>query len=134
MGPTYIRGRQKEIWPTERWRWREAGERDRNDVATIQVIKAATLSWTSQNRFFPKMLLACSNAGSLTHRVRPGIEHASLWILVGFLTMGTPQYLDFGLLSSRTVRTYSSTVWATRSMFCLFVCLFFVFLIAAIES
>ena len=29
---------------------------------------------------------ACSNAGSLTHWERPGIEPASLWILVMFLT------------------------------------------------
>ena len=28
---------------------------------------------------------AHSNAGSLTHRVRPGIEPGSLWILVGFI-------------------------------------------------
>ena len=40
---------------------------------------------------------ACGNAGSLTHWVRPGIESASLWILVGFLTcwstIGTPDSL-----------------------------------------
>ena len=32
-----------------------------------------------------------SNAGSLTHRARPGIKPASSWILVGFLT-AEPQW------------------------------------------
>ena len=40
---------------------------------------------------------ACSNAGSLTHWVRPEIKPASSWILVGFLTcwatMGTPRLI-----------------------------------------
>ena len=32
---------------------------------------------------------ACGNAGSLTHWMKPGIEHAYSWILVGFLTHWT---------------------------------------------
>ena len=43
---------------------------------------------------------AHGNAGSLTHCVKPGIQHASSWILVGFVNL-------LGLLT-----------------FCLFVCLF----------
>ena len=38
--------------------------------------------------------IAHDNAGSLTHRARPGIEPTSSWILVGFATLratiGTP--------------------------------------------
>ena len=29
---------------------------------------------------------ACGNARSLTHRARPGVEPASSWTLIGFLT------------------------------------------------
>ena len=42
---------------------------------------------------------ANSNAGSLTHGTRPGIEPASLWILVGFVNhwamTGTPYFFFF---------------------------------------
>ena len=42
---------------------------------------------------------AHGNARSLTHWARPGIEHATSWILVGFVnhwaTMGTPDCLNF---------------------------------------
>ena len=34
----------------------------------------------------PIYTTAHGNAGSLTHRVRPGIEPTSLWILVGFVS------------------------------------------------
>ena len=39
-----------------------------------------------------------SNAGSLTHWVRPGIKPASSWILVGFLTAGPQRELPINFV------------------------------------
>ena len=45
-----------------------------------------------------------SNAGSLTHRVRPGIEPTSLWIRVGFLTAEPRWELPLSTILKCTVR------------------------------
>ena len=50
--------------------------RIRTTSATYTTAQAASVTYTA----------AHSNAGSLTHRVRPGIEPTSSWILVGFIT------------------------------------------------
>ena len=48
-------------------------------------------------------IAGCSNAGSLTHWEKPGIEPTSLWILVVFLTcwatMGTPSQVFIIIVS-----------------------------------
>ena len=48
-------------------------------------------------------ITAHSNARSLTHWARPGIEPVSSWILVGFVNcwamMGTPPYFSFCFVS-----------------------------------
>ena len=44
---------------------------------------------------------ACGSAGPLTHRVRPGMEPVSSWILVGFFTTDPGQeLLEFALFDS----------------------------------
>ena len=54
------------------------------------------------------------NAGSLTHCVRPGIELASSWILVGFTSAVPPRELLPALFC-----TGSSIVAGRRSLICL---------------
>ena len=56
---------------------------------------------------------ACGNAGSLTHRARPGVEPASSWTLIGFLThwvtVATPMhyFILFYFVSFHFISFYS---------------------------
>ena len=47
---------------------------------------AASLHHSHSNMGSATYTTAQGNAGSLTHRVRPGIKPVSSWILVGFVT------------------------------------------------
>ena len=61
---------------------------------------------------------AHGNARSLTHWVRPGIEPASSWILVGFVSTETRREFPIGLRKMRYIYTmeYYSTIKENKIM------------------
>ena len=63
----------------------------------LQLLAYTTATAVQHLSHICELTTAYGNAGSLTHCVRPGIELASSWILVGFVT-SEPQW---ELLTSR---------------------------------
>ena len=61
---------------------------------------------------------APSKARSLTHRARPGIKHASSWILVGFITSWattrTPYWNVLNLQNEELECTIPQDIWALK--------------------
>ena len=76
---------------------------------------------------------AHSNVGSLTHWVRPGIEPASSWILVRFVTTEPQRKLQISAFKNKTIKfqnwQHKSIILQINCMFSsFFIFFFFVFL------